>query len=132
MSELSQNTKSIVHALYKSREALEVCDILENECGTEALSCDGWSPTQMERIRFAVIQLAKENSMSLDSAIELAQKDWRDLLMVAGFGNELNAHNEWAAKMLTNKPLKFVPATKGVASTGLANARRLAGRYIAE
>lgn len=27
-----------------------------------------------------------------------------------------------------NKPLKYVPATKGVASTGLANARRLAGR----
>lgn len=27
-----------------------------------------------------------------------------------------------------NKPLKFAPATKSVASTGLANARRLAGR----
>lgn len=29
-----------------------------------------------------------------------------------------------------NKPLKFVPATKCVASTGLANARRLAERYM--
>ena len=28
-----------------------------------------------------------------------------------------------------NKPLKFVPATKGVSSTGLATARRLAERY---
>jgi len=28
-----------------------------------------------------------------------------------------------------NKPLKFVPAIKIMASTGLANARRLAGRY---
>jgi hypothetical protein len=28
-----------------------------------------------------------------------------------------------------NKPLKFVPATKDVSSTGLATARRLAGRY---
>ena len=28
-----------------------------------------------------------------------------------------------------NKPLKYAPATKSVASTGLANARRLAGRY---
>ncbi len=27
-----------------------------------------------------------------------------------------------------NKPLKYVPPTKNVASTGLANARRLAGR----
>lgn len=32
---------------------------------------------------------------------------------------------------MLNKPLKFVPATKSVASTGLANARRLAGRYAA-
>ena len=31
--------------------------------------------------------------------------------------------------MTVNKPLKFVPATNSVASTGLANARRLAGRY---
>ena len=31
---------------------------------------------------------------------------------------------------MPNKPLKFVPATKSVASTGLANARRLAGRYV--
>lgn len=28
-----------------------------------------------------------------------------------------------------NKPLKYVPATKDVATTGLANARRLAERY---
>lgn len=28
-----------------------------------------------------------------------------------------------------NKPLKYVPATKSVAYAGLANARRLAGRY---
>jgi hypothetical protein len=31
-----------------------------------------------------------------------------------------------------NKPLKFVPAAKSTAYTGLANARRLAGRYIYE
>lgn len=34
----------------------------------------------------------------------------------------------WNA-MSYNKPLKYVPATKSVASTGLADARRLAGRY---
>jgi uncharacterized protein YhbP (UPF0306 family) len=34
--------------------------------------------------------------------------------------------------MTVNKPLKFVPATKGVAATGLANARRLAGRYASQ
>lgn len=99
MSELSQNTKNLVDALYQSREALEVYDILENECGTEDLSCEGWSPTQMERIRCSVLKLAKENKMNLDSAVKLAQKDWRDLLIAAGFGNELNAHEKWAAKI---------------------------------
>jgi len=29
-----------------------------------------------------------------------------------------------------NNSLKFVPATKGVASTRLADAQRLAGRYV--
>jgi len=31
---------------------------------------------------------------------------------------------------MPNKPLKYVPATKNVASTGLADARRLAERYV--
>ena len=96
MSELSNRTKKIVHDFYKSREALEVCDMLETECGTEALYFRGWSPEQMERIHFAVLKLAKENSMDLDSAIQLAQLDWRDLLMSAGFGNDTKAHEIWA------------------------------------
>jgi hypothetical protein len=75
MSEISDKAKKIVHGLYKSREALEVCDILKTECGTEALSCDGWSPEQMERIHFSVLKLAKENVMDFDSAVRLAQRD---------------------------------------------------------
>ncbi|WP_158268884.1 hypothetical protein [Pseudomonas mangrovi] len=100
MSDLSQDTTSLVHALYQSREAVEICHVLENECGTEALSCEGWTPVQMERVRYAVLRLATENSMSLDSAIDLAKKDWRDLLIAAGFGNELNAHKEWERRKI--------------------------------
>ncbi|WP_444886466.1 hypothetical protein [Microbulbifer sp. JMSA008] len=95
MSELSQDTKNLVHSLYKSREALEVCDMLEIECGTEALSCEGWTPKQMERIRYAVLRLATEKSMSFE-AINLAKTDWRNLLMAAEFGNEVDAHEKWA------------------------------------
>lgn len=98
MSELSQDTKNLVHALFKTREAIEVCDLLERECGTEALSCEGWSPTQMERMRFAVLRLAKDGTMTLESAIDLAKTDWRDLLMAAQFGNDLDAHKTWARK----------------------------------
>ena len=100
MSELSQDTKNLVHALFKSREALEVCGMLENECGTEALSCGGWTPAQLERIRFAVLRLVKDKTMSLESAINLAKTDWRDLLMAAGFGNDPNAHKTWAREIV--------------------------------
>lgn len=96
MSLLSKNTKGIVHRLYKSSEAKKVCDILEFECGTEKISCEGWTPEQMERIRFAVLKLDTEKKLDLYSAIKLAQVDWRDLLISAGFAEELNSHEVWA------------------------------------
>lgn len=98
MGEISENTKKIVHRLYKSREAFKVCDILKTECGTEALSCEGWSPEQMDRIHFAVLKLSKEKVIDFDSAVELAQRDWRDLLTLAGFGHDLEAHERWASE----------------------------------
>jgi hypothetical protein len=95
MSELSPNTEYLIHALYKSREAKEIGDILEIDCGTESLGCDGWTPVQMERIRFAVLKLAIESDSGLDAALNLVSRDWRDLLMSAGFGDDLNAHVKW-------------------------------------
>ncbi|MEH6687119.1 MAG: hypothetical protein V7693_07595 [Halopseudomonas sabulinigri] len=96
MSELSPNTKSVVEKLFKSREAKEVCDMLEIDCGTESLGCEGWTPEQMERIRFAVLKFGGETDGGLEAAIELANTDWRDLLMAAGFGEDLNAHQKWS------------------------------------
>ena len=99
MSVLSKRTKNLVHALYKTPEAAEVCDLLESECGTESLSCDGGTPDQMERIRFGVLKLAQENTLDLNVAIRLAQTDWRDVLMSAGFSLDLNAHENWANRV---------------------------------
>ena len=96
MSELSQNTLNLVYSLYETSEAQKVCERLDNECGTEALLCEGWTPRQMDRIRYAVLRLATEKDMCLDSAINLAKSDWRDLLLAAGFGNDLDAHEKWA------------------------------------
>ena len=73
--------------------------MLELECGTEALSCEGWTPEEMERIRFAVLKLDTEKKVDFESAIELAQTDWRDLLMSAGFGEDLEAHKAWAKRV---------------------------------
>lgn len=54
------------------------------------------------------------------------------LVLVATLGNDIYAqkkgNSDQSQSVTLNKPLKFVPATESVASTGLANARRLAER----
>ncbi len=95
MSVLSPNTKSLVNILFKPRDAKEVCDKIEIYCGTETLGCEGWTSEQLERIIFAVLKFSCEAKGGVEVAIELANTDWRDLLMVAGFGEDLNAHQMW-------------------------------------
>ncbi len=49
----------------------------------------------MERLRFAAIKLSKGELNTLLDAIVLAQTDWRDLLVAAGFANDVHAHQSW-------------------------------------
>jgi hypothetical protein len=56
----------------------------------------------MERIRFAVLKLATESEAGLDAAVNLANTDWRDLLMSAGFGKDLDAHEKWYLSVAAN------------------------------
>jgi len=95
MSELSQNTEQLIGVLYKQEEADSLRTRLENECGTVSLGCEGWSPSEMERIRFAVLKLGALSQSDLEAAIKLANTDWRDLLMAAGFGEDIGAHEKW-------------------------------------
>lgn len=74
---------------------MEVGDLLENSVGAELSGYEDCSSMKMERIRFAVLKLASEGAMSVDAAINLANTDWRDLLVSAGFGEDLNAHEKW-------------------------------------
>ncbi|MBA6294828.1 hypothetical protein [Colwellia sp. MB02u-9] len=95
MSVLSPNTEFLIHTLFKSSEATDIVTILEDECGIEALDCEGWTPIEMERIRFAVLKLSTDSKTNLEKAIKLANSDWRDLLMAAGFGDDLDSHKKW-------------------------------------
>jgi hypothetical protein len=49
----------------------------------------------LERIRFAALKLSAGNLEALRSAVGLANRDWRDLLMAAGFGRDVDAHRSW-------------------------------------
>ena len=49
----------------------------------------------MDRIRLAAIKLSNGVYAKLVEAVSLANTDWRDLLMAAGFGYDIDAHNKW-------------------------------------
>jgi hypothetical protein len=49
----------------------------------------------MERIRFAVLKLGAGDIELFEKATLLAQKDWRDVLVSAGFGEDIESHRSW-------------------------------------
>jgi hypothetical protein len=48
-----------------------------------------------ERLCFAAIRLSQGSMEKLERAVDLAQGDFRDLLMEAGFGHDIHAHDAW-------------------------------------
>ena len=54
----------------------------------------------MERIRFAVIKLSKGNIEKLLAVIDEACMDWRDVLMAADFGYDMQTHEYWLKEIL--------------------------------
>ncbi len=96
MLALSNRTEMLVHSLFAdeaTRNAVRAK--LVNECGNGVPFCEKSGPEDMDRIRFSVIKLSEGDMNKLDAAIKLANVDWRDLLVSAGFGHDVDAHNEW-------------------------------------
>jgi hypothetical protein len=76
----------------------EVGRLLTEQCGNNLPFCERNDQFQMERIRFAVLKLSQGSMSELLRAIGVAKVDWRDVLVAAGFGNELLAHRRWLAQ----------------------------------
>ncbi|HAK60236.1 MAG TPA: hypothetical protein DCO77_07610 [Nitrospiraceae bacterium] len=95
MTELSERTRDKITTLFPASEREEVGDLLKIECGANLPFCENNDQYQMERIRFAVLKLSEGAMDKLVQAIELAQIDWRDVLVASGFGENVEAHNKW-------------------------------------
>ena len=95
MIELSEKTTDRINSLFSDNQRKEVEELLRLECGDNIPFCENKNKYEMERIRFAVLKLSEGNIEKLIQAIGLAQTDWRDLLMDAGFGEDVEAHNKW-------------------------------------
>jgi hypothetical protein len=96
MTELTSRTKDVIAELFHPSIIAAVETILEEECGDNLPLYKPDTPEGLERVRFAVLKISNGDADKLLEALQLAKRDWRDVLVWAGFANDLNAHNEWA------------------------------------
>ena len=97
---LTERTLRIVERLFDADDVGGAQRMLIEECGTNLPFCETQDAAGLERIRFAVLMLSDGDLDKLRTAIDRASSDWRDVLVAAGFGYSLTAHDEWATDVL--------------------------------
>ena len=93
--ELSEGTRERIASLFSGSDRDAVARLLIDECGSSLPGCEASTPASLERIRFAVLKLSDGDVAKLLDALRLAQTDWRDLLVAAGFAEDVQAHSLW-------------------------------------
>jgi hypothetical protein len=92
---LSPETERRLDALFEGAARVEAAGLLVANCGDNLPFNQAADARSLERIRFAVLKLSNGNLAALREAIEVAQIDSRDVLMAAGFGQDVRAHQAW-------------------------------------
>ena len=92
---LSPETQRRLEILFHVENRSEAMRLLVEECGNNVPFCEDSNERDMERIRFAALKLSGGDLSRLREAVELAKIDWRDLLVAAGFGDDVRAHEHW-------------------------------------
>ena len=77
--------------LFRPNDMGIVSSLLSDECGPNLTE----HPELLEKIRIAVLKLSHGDLNALQRAIDLAQHDWRDVLVAAGFADDIKAHESW-------------------------------------
>ena len=100
MSETDSSLRPLVTAaitaLFAPEDRETITEVLTEECNAERPYTS--SEDLVERVQLAVLKISNGKVDKLLPAAELAQLDWRDALMAAGFGNDLEAHLKWAGE----------------------------------
>ena len=105
MVKLSPATCQIILQVFAPEDQAEAARILAYDCANNIPLFETQDETGLDRMRFAVLKLCRGNLAELRWWVGLAQEDWRNVLLAAGFAEKGSAHREWAR------------ATYGVTST---------------
>ena len=92
---LSDETRRRVEMLFTGDDVRIATEILSNECGCNLPLLENLTPPQLDRFRFAALKISCGQLDLLRGAIDLAKRDWRDLLFAAGFEHDIHAHEQW-------------------------------------
>jgi len=92
---LSERTRNLIAKMFSKSDGIVISDMLYRAVSAKVPFCADSSAEEMERIRFAILKMTKDSPLNLAVGIFLAQSDWRDLLMSAGFGDDAAQHMAW-------------------------------------
>jgi hypothetical protein len=91
---LSIETLEVVELLFQTADRERVKELLFHECGSNLFPRETYAQ-DMDRIRLAAIKCSNGKFPLLQDAVKLAKLDWRDLLVAAGFADDVEAHRGW-------------------------------------
>lgn len=92
---LSPETMRRIDILFPPGQRDEAASILTKRCGNNLPFLEKLNEYELERFRYAALKLSNGRLEQLRRATDIANLDWRDLLMAAGFGENVDAHREW-------------------------------------
>jgi hypothetical protein len=93
--EISDGTRQRIHALFPESDWGQVEQVLRERCGDTLPLVDASRAGLADRIRYAVLKLSCGRTPELEHHVALAARDWRDVLLAAGFGHDPAAHLTW-------------------------------------
>lgn len=92
---LSAATEERLGRLFPGKDRTEAERLLIEDCADRLPFLERAGPSELDRIRFAVLKLSAGRIARLTDAVMLAHTDWRDVLVAAGFGDSEDAHLGW-------------------------------------
>lgn len=128
--QLSPLTQQVVERLFEPSDQAEAIRRLVEKCGNNLPFCADSDEYKLERIRFATLRLSMGYPADLEEAISLANRDWRDVLVWAGFGENLTAHQAWAEQLLKGTAQPMVIIIMGVTGAGKTTVGSLLARRL--
>jgi hypothetical protein len=94
---ITLRTRHVLRVVFPPNLWERVEKTLVIDCGPEHVHSRDFDGEAMERIWLATLKLSDGRITAFENAVLLAQIDWRDVLLGAGFGSDLEAHIKWAA-----------------------------------